>query len=70
MNKELTYEEAINFLTHICGLSYEDYKDDNTQGQNFRNRTVFEIDYKALKKIEEAIEKAEKYDLLAKEEGQ
>lgn len=78
MTKELTYEEALEemaFNSHtVCNeiLKYDIEKEEAVYFKGKANCCEYEYivtyaDYKALKKIEEAIEKAKKYDLLAKE---
>ena len=75
-DKELTYDKALETITTSCVWTYahEYRKYDN--GTIYENKNhiitkhwVSSFDYQALKKLEEAIEKAKKYDLLAKEEG-
>lgn len=75
MNDELTYEKALEEVTGSCAAAFFHEYSKFEEGVLYRNENhicivvgVASFDYKALKKLEEAIEKAKKYDLLAKEE--
>lgn len=74
MTKELTYEKALETITTSCVWTYANEYCKYDSGTIYENKNhivskhwVSSFDYFALKKIEEAIEKAKKYDLLAKE---
>ena len=80
MPKELTYEEALGEMainSHIvCNeiLKFDIEKEEAVYFKGKVNCCEYEYivtyaDYNVLKKLEEAIEKAKKYDLLAKEKG-
>ena len=67
MPKELTYEKALNNILVSCSLAYSEFCSLADEEIYYKGYSLFEEDYKAIKKLEEAIEKAKKYDLLAKE---
>ena len=75
MVKGLTYEKALETITTSCVWTYahEYFKYDSGTLYENKNHIVSKhwvrsLDYLALKKLEEAIEKAKKYDELNKEE--
>ena len=78
MNDELTYEEALDTMawnTHITCKKFWGYDKLKDELEEYKSKTyptkkdfiVSYYDYLCLKKLEEAIEKAKKYDELAKE---
>lgn len=80
MNDKLTYDKALGEMainSHIlCNeiLKFDIEKEEAVYFKGKVNCCEYEYivtyaDYKALKKLKEAIEKAKKYDLLAKEEN-
>ena len=75
MPKELTYDKALEIITTSCVWTHahEYYKYDSGTLYENKNHIVSKIwvssfDYQALKTLEEAIEKAHKYDELNKED--
>ena len=75
MNDKLTYEEALDKVISSCAAAFFHEYSKFEEGVLYRNENhicivvgVASFDYKALKKLEEAIEKAKRYDELAKED--
>ena len=73
-DKKLTYDKALESITTNCVLAYAHEYHKYDSGTIYENKNhiitkhwVSSFDYQALKTLEEAIEKAKKYDLLAKE---
>lgn len=73
-DEELTYDEALEEVTGSCVVAFMREYSKLDEGTIYRNENhicivapVASFDYKALKKLEEAIEKAKRYDELAKE---
>lgn len=76
MEDKLTYEKALEIITTSCVYTHAHEYRKYDSGTIYENKNhiitkhwVSSFDYQALKKLEEAIEKAKKYDLLAKEEN-
>ena len=69
MNDKLNYEEALANVAVSCSQAYSEFYMIGDKSVRYGEYEVFEEDYKSLKKLEEAIEKAKRYDLLAKEEN-
>lgn len=67
MSKELTYEEALANVAVSCSQAYSEFYMIGDKSVRYGEYEVFEEDYESLKKLEEAIEKAKRYDELAKE---
>ena len=74
MAKELTYEKALEIITTSCVYTYAHEYRKYDSGTIYENKNhiitkhwVSSFDYQALKILEEAIEKAKRYDELAKE---
>lgn len=76
MNDELTYEKALETVTRSCVRTHAHEYHKYDSGTIYENKNhivskhwVSSFDYQALKKLEQAIEKARKYDELNKEEN-
>lgn len=67
MPKELTYEEAIERLLISCEQAFSEFSISYNSDTTYKGYMIFKSDYKAIKVLEEAIEKAKKYDKLNKE---
>ena len=67
MPKELTYEKALERLLISCEQAYSEFGGLSDSWITYKGYTIFKDDYDDIKLLEEAIEKAKKYDLLAKE---
>lgn len=68
MPKELTYEEALERLLVSCEQAFSEFDNLYDSDITYKGYTIFKADYKAIKLLEEAIEKANKYDKLNKED--
>ena len=68
-DKELTYEKALERLLISCEQAYSEFGSLNDSWITYKGYTIFKDDYDDIKLLEESIEKAKRYDLLAKEEN-
>lgn len=68
MNDKLTYEEALKIAFGAFATVYDEYCNFVSKSREYKGYEIFLEDYEAIKKLEEAIKKAKKYDELNKEE--
>lgn len=67
-DNELTYEKALERLLISCEQAYSEFGSLNDIWITYKGYTIFKDDYEDIKLLEEAIEKAKKYDEMNKEE--
>ena len=67
MNDKLTYEKALERLLISCEQAYSEFGSLNDSWITYKGYTIFKDDYDDIKLLEEAIEKAKRYDEMTKE---
>lgn len=68
MPKELTYEQALERLLVSCEQAFSEFDSLYDNDITYKGYVIFKADYTAIKLLEEAIAKANKYDELNKED--